>query len=112
MRMYGGLMNRLMEGPSPVKPKVGMGVTICWWSDRTAGTISRVSPSGKTFWFKDDTAIRTDNNGISEQQEYRYEQCPDAPEEQVRMTKNGWRTVGSKCGVHLGYRKAYTDPTF
>jgi hypothetical protein len=53
-------------------PVIGMGVTIFHYTDRSAGTIVKISKSGKTIWFSEDKAIRTDSNGMSECQTYEY----------------------------------------
>jgi hypothetical protein len=58
------------------KPQIGMGVTECWYSDRKAGTIIEVSPSGRRAKFQYDKTIRIDDNGMSCEQRYRYE--PDS----------------------------------
>jgi|SRR5262252_5331264 len=106
------LTNYLMSGTKgQPTPTVGMGVTILHWTDRSAGTITRVSPSGKTFWWKPDTAIRTDSNGMSDMQEYRYEPNPDATESRATLTKSGaWKSDGYQ--LRLGDRRAYHDYTF
>jgi len=41
-------------------PAVGDGVTVCHYSDRTACTVIRISPSGKTVWMQEDTAVLDD----------------------------------------------------
>jgi hypothetical protein len=41
-------------------PTVGGGATVCHYSDRTACTITRISPSGKTFWMQEDIATLDD----------------------------------------------------
>lgn len=105
----GSVMNHLMSGPSA--PVAGEGATILHWTDRTAATVVRVSPSGKTAWIRKDRAIRTDSNGRSEIQDYRYEPVPDAPLTVVRLTKRGWRTKGGN-GVSFGHRSAYHDYSF
>ena len=38
-------------------PTIGGGATVCHYSDRTACTVVRVSPSGKTIWMQEDTAV-------------------------------------------------------
>ena len=38
------------------KPTVGDGATVCHYSDRTACTVIRISPSGKTVWMREDIA--------------------------------------------------------
>lgn len=109
MTQYGSLVNTFM-GSRGVVPEVGMGVTIVHWSDRSAGTVTWVSPSGKTIRYRGDRAIRTDSNGMSEAQSYRYEQIPDGHERTARLTKRGWRDKGVK--IVLGVRDAYYDYTF
>lgn len=54
--------------------KVGDGVTIYLWSDSHAATVIKRTKYSITV--QQDKAIRTDNNGISEHQEYRYERNP------------------------------------
>jgi hypothetical protein len=39
------------------QPTVGGGATVCHYSDRTACTVIRISPSGKTVWMQEDTAV-------------------------------------------------------
>ncbi len=38
-------------------PTVGGGATVCHYSDRTACTVIRISPSGKTVWMQEDIAV-------------------------------------------------------
>lgn len=51
--------------------QVGDGVTICYYTDREAGTI--IKKTKNTITYQQDRAIRIDNNGMSDCQEYRYE---------------------------------------
>jgi hypothetical protein len=106
------VVNYMMSGTNgqPV-PTVGMGVTILMWTDRHAGTITRISASGKTFWFKQDRAIRTDTNGMSESQMYRFEPDPSARERSARLTKSGaWKDHGTQ--IRVGDRNEYHDFSF
>lgn len=103
--------------PTITTPEPGMGVTVQMWSDRYAGTIVSVSPSGKSFQFRRDRAIRRDKNGMSEVgQDYLYEIDPTAKIETARLAKDGtFRLPGGKRHgsiVRLGYRKAYHDYSF
>ena len=41
-------------------PKVGDGATVCHYSDRTACTVIKVSPSGKTIHLREDVATLDD----------------------------------------------------
>jgi hypothetical protein len=89
-------------------PEVGMGITLLHWTDRSAGTITRVSPSGKMFWFQSDRAVRTDKNGMSESQTYEYTPQPDARVQTARLNKKGqWVSAGTN--IRIGDRRAYHD---
>lgn len=55
--------------------QVGDGVTICYYTDREAGTI--IKRTKNTITYQRDKAIRIDNNGMSDCQEYRYERDPN-----------------------------------
>lgn len=106
----GSLINRILAAPSPTKPQVGLGATIGWWSDRTAGTIINVSPSGKTFVVQEDRARRTDGFGMSDCQSYEYTPNQNGRTFVVKQTKHGWKTAGA--AVTVGYRNAYHDYSF
>ena len=111
------------------KPEVGMGVTLLQWSDRSAGTIQKVTELASKTWaweieITDDSARRIDNNGMSESQEYEYTQHPDGYRTTYRCKREGgeWirvvrnengRTVISRgAGLQIGVRQAYHDFTF
>ncbi len=108
---------RREEAPIITIPEVGMGMTFCVGSDRYAGTITRVSPSGKTFWFTQDEFRHTKNSGghFSESQNYIYITNPEGEEKRATLRKNGrfrvsgYDTTGT---VTLGIRRAYQDPSF
>tara|TARA_Y100000034_G_scaffold134588_1_gene203421 strand:+ start:1132 stop:1461 length:330 start_codon:yes stop_codon:yes gene_type:complete len=95
----------------------GDGVTAVYYSDRHAYTVVRVSPSGKALELRQDIAIRTDGNGMSEDQEYRYE--PDSQYEenpQIPPYKAYWQpskdrfSLGGATLIHG--RHAYHDYSF
>lgn len=67
MRPYRIKLNQGLE--------VGDGVTVNLYSDSHAGTIVRRTKN--TLHIQRDLAIRTDNNGMSDCQEYRYERDPN-----------------------------------
>ena len=112
MAQYGNLLHQIVSTKSEKTPVVGMGVTVLLWSDRHAGTITRVSPSAKTFWFRDDKATRTDNLGMTDSgQKYSYEPNPNAPEQKAILTKKGWKVVkGTK--ILLDVRDEHYDFSF
>lgn len=92
MKLYGGLINRIMEDTRSATPTVGMGGTIPHYSDRSSVTVVEVSPDGKTLWYTGDTAKRVDSNGMSESQSYEYTTNWDAPRGLAKLDKTGrWR---------------------
>lgn len=111
-RLYGSLFNRLMENVKPPVPEVGMGATILMYSDRHAATVIEVlSPS--RIVIQEDTATRTDKNGMSESQEYAYTPDPKAEKLTVSLRKDGrWKIQASQTIIKLGERDAYHDYSF
>lgn len=88
----GSVINHIYTRGSGPEPEVGMGVTICHWTDREAGTIVRWD--GKILTVQGDKTTRTDNNGMSECQVYTYERCPDAAPTYWRRDKDGrWEQI-------------------
>jgi hypothetical protein len=106
---FGSLTNHLMAGSKQVEPKVGMGATICCWSDRHAATIIKITEC--QIHVQEDIATRTDSNGMSESQTYDYSPNQDGAVIVFRKTKRGWK---SKCGngLLIGTRKHYYDYSF
>lgn len=113
----GSLINNIINASASPVPEVGMGATICHWTDRSAATVSFVSANGKTIRTQADNAIRIDKNGQSESQTYEFERIPDAPEATWTLRKNGrWIRKGDPMRggqtIHLGVRSAYYDYSF
>lgn len=95
------------------RPELGDGVTIYGWSDRTPGTVIQVSQSAKRIVIQEDNAIRTDNNGMSESQTYRYERDEKGAIHIATLRKNDvYRLVGGTTLVHVGERQKYYDYSF
>lgn len=104
----------------PERPTVGMGATISVGSDSYPYTIHRVD--GKSVWASQDEFKRIDKNDYyAEQQVYKYSNTnhnkPDAWKEYV-LRKNGRYVLRGKglneysVTLHIGYRRAYQDPSF
>ena len=98
-------------------PFVGNAATVYWWSDSKAGTIIEVSPSGKRITVQLDKSIRTDSNGMSDCQDYRYERDPNGPTYKFSLRKNGrWIVIGHETrdgvGCSIGSRHTYHDFSF
>jgi len=94
-------------------PEVGMGATICCYSDRLPATIIDIMNGGKKISLQVDTAIRLDSNGMSEWQEYRYIANPEGAIFTATRRKDGtYRVSGTKSIVFIGQRRKYYDYSF
>jgi hypothetical protein len=93
MKVYGNLMNRLLESSaSPIEPLVGMGATVTLYSDRHACTV--IAVLGEFIFLRRDKTIRIDGNNQSDSQSYRYEPDPDGEIYIFKKNKDGyWREV-------------------
>lgn len=109
MTVQGSLVNHLLATETPVKPEVGMGATILSYSDRYPATIIKVTP--KTVTVQADQWERTDDNGMSEEQDYIYTRDPKAQTEVYRQTKKGWRDRSGRY-LSIGRRERYYDFSF
>lgn len=113
----GSLINKLVtESKQPV-PEVGMGATICYWTDRNAATVVAVSESGKQVTVQRDKATRKDNNGMSDCQQYEYERDPNGRLSVFTLRRNGkWVDKGSPMNsgacLSLGRRDEHYDYSF
>ena len=112
---YGNLINRVMDATKQPTPEVGMGATETMWSDRNAGTITRVVSTTTIEW-AEDMVERTDKNGESESQDYTYRRGY-GPVTTFTLRKNGrWVQKGEEMrtgsGLILGTRDQYRDPNF
>lgn len=104
----GSLVNHILSR-SGVPAEIGMGATICGWTDRYPATIVKVTPT--QVHVQEDDYKRTDNNGISESQEYEYFRNENSRVQIFRKTKRGLR---DKNGSYLsvGTRERYYDFSF
>jgi hypothetical protein len=110
----GSLVNHVYSRSRGVTPEVGMGCTLCGWTDRHAATIVSISKSGKRIGVQGDKATRTDRNFMSENQSYTYERQPDSAISYFSLRKNGmWKPVKSSYGcLVIGIRDEYYDYSF
>lgn len=106
------------------EPAIGMGVTFLYWSDRKAGTIQEITTiEGRpAIHCREDKAVRTDGNGMSDSQSYDFVPNPDGEVSTYRLGKNGrwyeikpnpetkrWRRVPGGPGLRIGGRDAHFD---
>lgn len=97
---------------------IGMPATIAIGSDRFAATV--VSVKKTRIEVQEDTAIRTDRNGISESQSYRFEPNPNGTIWVCKLDCRGnwlgklpWMSSRRAVAtVFVGRRDHYHDPCF
>lgn len=96
MKLYGSLNNRFDENRyfngTHNNIKVGTPCTVYHYTDRDAYEVVEVIDQGHLF-IRELKAIRTDDNGMSDAQTYRYESVPTNPTEEIKLTKHGWKRV-------------------
>lgn len=96
MREIGNLHNRLDENHyfngTFGNLKEGTPCTIYDYSDRHAYEVVKVE-SQDHIYIRQLKAIRTDNWGMSDAQNYRYESDESKRLEEIKLTNNGWRSV-------------------
>lgn len=118
------LYSRGVKGqPSPA---VGMGVTMLHWTDRSPGTIFKVFVVGARtiIEVRADDYRRTDKNGMSEDQDYKFTTKVNGSKSYYRRENDGkWASVrwnpeikrwvkAGGCGLRIGDRGAYHDFSF
>jgi hypothetical protein len=89
-------------------PKVGDGATICVGSDSYPATVVKVT--AKTATIQDDTFTPAPGYDYYSNQVYTYAPNVTGHRSIVRLTKRGWRYLGTP--VYFGHRRAYRDPSF
>jgi len=100
-----------------IRPDLGLGVTMYGWSDRHSGTIVYVSDNLKEIIVQADRAVRTDNNGMSECQQYKFFRALSDGGSRYTLRKNGrWILAGTDLhngqAISLGSRDEYYDFSF
>lgn len=98
---YGSLNNRISERCKQPEPVVGMGVTECLYSDRNPFEIIEVKDP-KNIVVRAMSYKRTDNNGMSESQEYTYFSNPDGQVFHLTLRNGRWRDREWKVEYVMG----------
>ena len=96
MKLYGSLNNRFDENKyfngTYGNLKVGTLATVYYYSDSHAYEVVEVKDQNH-IKIRRLRAIRTDRNGMSDAQGYRYEQDENNPILELENTKYGWKEV-------------------
>jgi hypothetical protein len=116
----GSFFNHLMANSMSL-PEVGKGATMLHYTDRSAYFVNKVSADGKEVEIERAKAIRTDDLGMSDVQDYRYERDPLAQPETLKFTYGKWRRVytnwegkreTSPVNIIFGTMREYYDYSF
>lgn len=100
-RMYGSLQNRIEEGKMHCDEiKVGTYATKYYWSDRHAYEVVEVI-NQKNIKIRQLKAIRIDNNGMSDCQNYKYESDVSNPIEELKFMRKNWYKVFSYAPLNV-----------
>lgn len=110
-RLEGSYQNRQLEHVVGMpEPEVGMGATMIMHTDRRAYTIIEVK-SPTVIVVQADVAIRTDGNGMSDAQSYRFKMNPASRDiRTVRRNRYGeWKQQGGGWSFLIGKRLEQYD---
>jgi hypothetical protein len=89
----------------------GDGATVHTGSDSHPYTVVGFSDNGHILYLRADNYKRTDDNGMSDCQEYEYTPNPTAGVASAYLDKRGYYKLGRRI-VSLGVRRAYYDFSF
>lgn len=98
---YGSVINRIAERSKGMKPEVGMGVTECCYTDRNPWEVIEVKDE-KHIVVRELDYERTDDNGMSECQKYRYFPKPDGEIRHLVLRNGRWRDREWKVEYEMG----------
>jgi hypothetical protein len=106
-------------------PEVGMGATVLLRTDRRAATIIKVGVAGRYTYVtvREDKALRSDSNGMSEDQSYNYFRNPNGHTSIFRSNGGAWQHVvwneatkrfnkSEGATLRIGERNEYRDFSF
>jgi hypothetical protein len=120
------LYSRMTKGQPD--PEVGMGATVCYWSDRSAGTIVAVEKDKQGRWLikvQGDSWKIVSGSEFNGSAEYEYSPNPEGGISTFRFENERWcelrvnhdsgrlnKVKGGGCGLIIGRRDRYYDPHF
>lgn len=110
--------NMMVQSKQP-EPVLGMGATICLYTDRYAATVVEINrfKTGKRAGMvskvvvQEDNAKRADTNGMSDSQDYTYTPDPNGRRFEFNVNAKG-KFLGDGFSLSLGNREKYHDYSF
>jgi hypothetical protein len=111
----GSLVNFMLANPNFIKPEVGMDVTECHWTDRSAWRVVEVDADGKGC-----TLQRYAPKAIGNyyEQRYQYEDESGKPmlreghTMHIRYKYKRWKCGSNTVNLRFNCRCEYEDPSF
>lgn len=117
----GSFFNHMMSAGKAL-PEVGKGATKLFWSDREAWFVNHVSNDKKTCIIERANAVRTDNLGMSDQQDYRYDRHENPQQVTLKFRYQNWweeyycpydnKKKYNKINIAFGFMREYYDFSF
>lgn len=117
---FGSEVNSLMGNSKDTTPEVGKGATIMLWTDRHAYEVMKVSEDKTKATIQRYEAERTDDNGMSDSQQYKYEKLGRIKKEiafqwgkwrHIQRDENG-KIVRNPINIMFGVKHEYHDYSF
>lgn len=110
MTMTGSLMNRIGEQSAIVTPEIGMGATGFGYSDRYPYTVVEVKSKARIVVQSDFYKLEPWPSGYGIEESYK----ADTEGELITLVKTakGWKEFKGSMRFALGFRQAYSDPSF
>jgi hypothetical protein len=104
---YGSIHNRIQERAviGAPTPEVGMGATLLYFSDRHAGTITRIfkDRGQDALEVTEDSSRLVSGSKMSEEQEYEFQANPKGKKHYFKKDQNGfWRSMRYRV-LHTEY---------
>lgn len=108
------LVNFMLANPKFVKPEIGMDVTQCHWTDRSAWRVVDVDKDCKGCTLQ---RYAPKLIGSYYEQNYRYEDDNGQPllsdrTMHIRYKYKHWKDGSNTVNLRFGHRNEYEDPSF
>lgn len=94
-----------------ISPEVGQGCTEHLFTDSHACTITKVTPSKKTIYYRRDVSKIVGGSAQDGSAKYEYSFDKNGYDNKATLRKDGYyRSVGTNYPISIGVRHEYYDP--